>query len=145
MIKNLLILLLGIAVAVTSILLFRHTGNQNDSVGTAPSSKSLDLEPGVTRLPVVADVLNSNQPFQGPDLPKFNLPSSVSGVFDAARKGMKQVDDLGQRLAGLAWEEEKEIGDEIRKLVLKEHTVLEAPAWEERIRRLSKPMLVTSQ
>jgi len=56
---------------------------------------------------------------------------------------LKTADDVAQEKFGLNVEEEKEIGEKVHQLIIRERQVADLPESQQRIERLAKPILET--
>ena len=65
----------------------------------------------------------------------------VDNVFDIFNKGVKGVDEVGQKILGLTLEEELLLGKEVHKQVSKEIRFVNDEKSVDKIRLLSKPIL----
>jgi Zn-dependent protease with chaperone function len=65
----------------------------------------------------------------------------IGMLFDLGHQVSKAVDEVGQEVLALSWEEEQQVGREVHQMVAREHKLLRPPAVIERLQQLAKPIV----
>ncbi len=76
------------------------------------------------------------------DKDSTDLSKTVGRLFDLGHEVAKSVDDIGQKVFALSEKEERRVGADVHKLVLKQHKRLRAPEQVKRLQALARPLLL---
>ncbi len=65
----------------------------------------------------------------------------IKQIFDLGHKVSRTVDDMGQEVLALSWNEEQQVGRQVHATLAREHAFLRPPEVMERLQRLIGPIV----
>ena len=105
----------------------------------APSAQSPTERNSGGRQPPQADPGNDAKPAADS---KSARPADLIGqVFDMSHKISRAADGMGQKVLGLSWKEEQEIGREVHQMIGRDHKLARPSLVISRLERLAKPII----
>ncbi|MEI8376199.1 MAG: M48 family metalloprotease [Planctomycetota bacterium] len=107
------------------------------SAGGADAGDPGGKEPALSTVP--------SDPSAKPQPPARNKPAQpadpIGQLFDLGHEVTRTVDDVGQQVLGLSWEEEQKVGNKLHRMIAREYVLLRTPALIQRLQRLARPIV----
>ncbi len=80
-------------------------------------------------------------PHPGPGKQVQRPEDPIRGLFDLGHQVTKAVDEMGQEILALSWEEERKVGREVHQMVGRKQKFVRSPAMVHRLEQLAQPIL----
>jgi hypothetical protein len=103
-----------------------------------PSSKAPDEQ---AKAPQERPRPTDSSPLPQLPVPRMDPVGIVGGILDTAAHAAKTVDDFGQEFLPIDDEQERELGREVHRIVLKNQKRIDNPSAEARFKELAGPIL----
>jgi hypothetical protein len=115
-----------------------RTPQEQQKAPQEPSSKAREEQ---AKAPQERPRPTDSSPLPQLPLPRMDPVGVVGEILDTAAHAAKTVDDYGQEILPIDDEQERELGREVHRIVLKNQKRIDNPSTEARIKELAEPIL----